>query len=444
VLDAAKTRFQSAVDWGERYDLDTARAEAGVEFTNTCLERADRQVRFEESLTEAQRLVSDARTASINGEEDRAQQQYREAKSKLEAVLSASDEKPSSSVVEAKQLHAKLEEALASGADSSEREKKSSTETETAATEQSSKSDSQRPTRDDLINELQTLTEDLGGAPKAPEMDDQGSYSTHEYYREFGSWNDALGAAGIDRRESLLAELKRVAADIGEIPSTTQIDEHSRYSSGMYADEFGTITAAREAATFASGEDSEQESQAHDSTDESHGQPDDSATAPTPDSGPSRQALINEIQRLDDGENLVPYASEMDSDGAYKSYDCLQEFGSWDEALEAAGIDKRERLLEELRRVRDELGQLPKTTEMNHHGRVSAGMYANFFGSWTEATSLIDAREESTNETTESDPSPDTREESNSSPVLNGDRDSILTWEDIPGTVGFRLQSRFR
>jgi len=28
---------------------------------------------------------------------------------------------------------------------------------------------------------------------------------------------------------------------------------------------------------------------------------------------------------------------------------------------------------------------------------------------------------------------PDTREESNSSPVLNGDRDSILTWEDIPG-----------
>jgi len=68
-------------------------AEAGVEFTNTCLERADRQVRFEESLTEAQRLVSDARTASINGEEDRAQQQYREAKSKLEAVLSASDEK---------------------------------------------------------------------------------------------------------------------------------------------------------------------------------------------------------------------------------------------------------------------------------------------------------------------------------------------------------------
>ena len=433
VLDAAKRQFQSAVEWGERYDLDTARAEAGVEFTNTCLERADRQVEFEESLTEAQRLVSDARTASINGEEDRAQQQYREAKSKLEAVLSASDEKSSSSVVEAKQLHAKLEEALAAERDSSGTEEKSSPETETATAEQSTGSDNHQPTQDDLIDELQTLTEDLGGAPKAPEMDDQGSYSTHEYYREFGSWNDALDAAGIDRRESLLTELERVAAEIGEVPSTTQIDEHSRYSSGMYADEFGTITAAREAADFASGEDSEPESQAHDSTDEPHDQPDDSATSPTPDSGPSRQALIDEIQRLDDGENLVPYASEMDSDGAYKSYDCLQEFGSWDEALEAAGIDKRERLLEELRRVRDELGHMPKTTEMNHHGRVSAGMYSNFFGSWTEATSLIDASEESTNETTESDLSPDTREESNSSPVLNGDRDSILTWEDIPG-----------
>ncbi|QLG60345.1 homing endonuclease associated repeat-containing protein [Halorarum salinum] len=221
-MDAAKSRFESAAELGEKYDLDTARAEAGVEFTNTCLERADRQVRFEELLTEAQRLVSDARTASINGEEGRASQQYCEAKSKLEGVLAASDEKPSSSVVESKQLYTRLEEALSSGADSSGTEKKSSTETETATTEQSSRSNGQRPTRDDLINELQTLTEELGGAPKAPEMDDQGSYSTHEYYRKFGSWNDALDAAGIDRRESLLTELERVAADIGEIPSTTQ------------------------------------------------------------------------------------------------------------------------------------------------------------------------------------------------------------------------------
>jgi len=50
----------------------------------------------------------------------------------------------------------------------------------------------------------------------------------------------------------------------------------------------------------------------------------------------------------------------MDSDGAYKSYDCLQRIRLVDEALEAAGIDKREIRLEELRRVRDELGQLQK------------------------------------------------------------------------------------
>jgi hypothetical protein len=298
VLDAAKSWFESAVEWGERYDLDTARAEAGVEFTNTCLERVDRQVRFEESLTEAQRLVSDARTASINGDEDRAKEQYREAKSKLEAVLSASDHKSSSSVVEAKQLHTKLEEALSSGVDSSSTENKSSTETETATTEQSTGSDNQRPTRDDLINELQTLTEELGGAPRAPEMDDQGSYSTHEYYREFGSWDDALGAAGIDRRESLLTELERVAADNGEIPSTTQIDEHSRYSSGMYADEFGTITAAHEAADFSGVGNSEQESQEQESAKEQPGQSDDNATESTPDPGPSRGPLLRRYNVL--------------------------------------------------------------------------------------------------------------------------------------------------
>jgi len=76
---------------------------------------------------------------------------------------------------------------------------------------------------------------------------------------------------------------------------------------------------------------------------------------------------------------------------------------------------------------------MPKTTDMNHHGRVSAGMYANFFGSWTEATSLIDSGEEPTSETTTSDPSPGTGNESSASPSLNGDIDSILTWEDIPG-----------
>ena len=433
VLDTAKSRFESALGWGERYDLDTARAEAGVEFTDTCLERADRQVRFEELLTEAQRLVSDARTASVNGDEDRAKQQYRKAKSRLEAVLSTSGETPSSSVMEAEQLLAKLGGALSPEADSSSIGKESSTESERTTSEQSSRSDGQQPTRDDLINELQSLIEELGSAPKAPEMDDQGAYSTHEYYQEFGSWNDALDAAGIDRRESLLNELERVAADIGEMPSTTQIDAHSRYSSGMYANEFGTITAAREAADFSGIGAPEQESQTSGSDEDPNSPPVDSTTEFSPDAGPSREVLIDEIQRLDDSDNLLPYASEMDSDTVYKSYDCLQEFGSWDEALEAAGIDKRARLLEELRRVRDELGRVPKMTEMNHHGRVSASMYANFFGSWTKATSLIDARERQTSKTTASDPSPASRDKSTSTPVLNDDKDSFLTWKDIPG-----------
>jgi hypothetical protein len=60
-------------------------------------------------------------------------------------------------------------------------------------------------------------------------------------------------------------------------------------------------------------------------------------------------------------------------------------------------------------------------------------MYANFFASWTKATSLIDSTEEPANEKTTSDPSSGTGDGSNSSSILNGDKDSILSWEDIPG-----------
>lgn len=128
----------------------------------------------------------------------------------------------------------------------------------------------------------------------------------------------------------------------------------------------------------------------------------------------------------------MPYASEMDSDGEYKAYDCLQEFGSWNDALDAAGIDKQARLLAELRRIRDELGRLPKTTDMNHHGRVSASMYSNFFGSWTKATSLIDAKDgHETSETPSSNASPESIHKSNVSSFFDND-DDVLTWEDIP------------
>ena len=430
VLEDAKSQFESAVDWGDEHDLDVSRGKAGLEFAETCLDRTTTEARSLDELTAARRLVDEGRTASINGDESRARRQYREAKDKLESVLSAAEGRTGPSVTEAENLHATLEETLPSDSANEEESEPSREVVGTDDSEAVSEEDDTSPDRDDLIEGLQSLTETLGGVPKAPEMDEHGPYSTHAYYQEFGSWDDALDAAGLDRRESLLAELERIAAELGEVPSTTQIDEHGRYSSGMYSNEFGSITAARDAADFSgidTGDDENREYCPSQGVAEKTG--DDEG--PGRDSGPTRETLIAEIQRLDDEADLLPYASDMDADGEFKAYDCLREFGSWNDALEAAGIDKRARLLDELRRVRDELGHVPTTTEMNRLGRVSASMYSNFFGSWSEATSLIDAGAGETKRKGMSFTS-ESEDGTNTSPALDGHEDGVLTWEDIP------------
>lgn len=293
VLDAAKSQFKSASEWGDANDIDTSAAENGLKFAETCLERVTAHTQFEERLREIKRLVSDGRTASINGDESHAEQQYREAKTKLESILSTPGDLTRYPVSEARELHTKLEETLSTASDNAGRETRIGSETE-------------------------------GGSEKASDNDDR---------------------------------------------------------------------------------------------------------------SPTRKALIEEIIRLDNGENLVPYASDMDADGAFKAYDCQQEFGSWDVALEAAGIDKRARLLEELRRIRDEIGRMPKTTDVNRYGRVSASMYGSFFGSWSEAISLIeDQKQETIGSDDSSHSSPESKQEPDSQSVLSSDDDDVLTWEDIPGT----------
>ncbi|MGB9966319.1 homing endonuclease associated repeat-containing protein [Halobacterium hubeiense] len=275
-----------------------------------------------------------------------------------------------------------------------------------------------------MINELQALTDDIGAVPKAPEMDADGAYSTHDYYQTFGSWNDALKAAGLDKQAALIDELERVGAAIGEIPSTTQIDERSRYSSGMYADEFGSITDARERAGFAKPEraqSSEQSSQTAEVTNKS---------TLESNSDPTQKALIKEIQRLDHTERLFPYAADMNSQGEYSAYDCQQMFGSWDEALAAAGIDKRARLLKELRHVRDVVEGAPKTIDMDHHGNVSASMYGNFFESWSDAISHIEESHSSASGN-DSQNHGKSRSGSRSGGSTNIEGET-LRWEDIP------------
>ena len=50
--------------------------------------------------------------------------------------------------------------------------------------------------RDELQNEIQRFTEELGRPPTRDEMDADGAYSTTAYRNEFGSWCNAIRSVG--------------------------------------------------------------------------------------------------------------------------------------------------------------------------------------------------------------------------------------------------------
>jgi hypothetical protein len=102
-------------------------------------------------------------------------------------------------------------------------------------------------------------------------------------------------------------------------------------------------------------------------------------------SGPSEAELIEELQWVDEEVEGIPYPSDMNESGAFSAHDYQEEFGSWDDALDAAGIDKEEQLLKDMQVVADEVGEDMTAPQMNEYGRYSSTMAARYFGSWTEA-----------------------------------------------------------
>jgi hypothetical protein len=109
-----------------------------------------------------------------------------------------------------------------------------------------------------------------------------------------------------------------------------------------------------------------------------------------PVESPSQAELIEELKRLDSTLDRLPYSSDLSDMSSYSAAQYQSEFGSWDEALEAANIDKEKELLAELQRVTDELGQKPTQSEMNSLGKYSSTMYARYFGKWSTAKERLD------------------------------------------------------
>jgi len=229
--------------------------------------------------------------------------------------------------------------------------------------------------RRDLVIALVTLTQELGHLPSADEINEHGEYRHQRYREEFGDLFNAYQAAGI-----LPDDVTRTDF-YGEEPA--EPNEPDKSESEPPSEPETPSESAQES-------ESEGEAKIKENTSE--------APATSTETEPSRQELLDEIKRLDASLDRIPYESDIDQDGEFTAYTYRDRFGSWDEALEAAGIDKEAVLLEDMQRVANMVDGDLSQPAMNEQGKYSASMAARFFGRWSDAKEHLEEWEASKSE----------------------------------------------
>ena len=211
----------------------------------------------------------------------------------------------------------------------------------------------------------------------------------HQDVTEPGDNPDAEDVAPDLQRRDLVIALVTLTQELGHLPSADEINEHGEYRHQRYREEFDDLFNAYRAAGILPDEVTRQDFYGEDEPESESGGEAEGGTSEDPETSdqpePSRQELLDEIKRLDASLDRIPYESDIDQDGGFTAYTYRDRFGSWDEALEAAGIDKEALLFEDMQQVADTVDGDLTQPAMNEHGKYSASMAARFFGSWSEA-----------------------------------------------------------
>mgnify|MGYP006273224951 FL=1 len=228
-----------------------------------------------------------------------------------------------------------------------------------------------------LLDDLLAFAAELGETPTRTQMNDDGPHSSTPYYTRWGSWNAALAAAGLTANhendiaeETLIGELQRLDEKLDRLPRFEDMEELGRLSGHTYLRTFGSWSDAKDAA----GLDARRRTSRR----------------------LSRTELVDAIQELADELGRAPTQTEMNESGRYSQRPYYRQWESWGEALEAAGLDANretgifeDALIAELGRLAESLGRSPTFADMNEEGAYSVFPYLRTFGSWNDALRAV-------------------------------------------------------
>ena len=231
-------------------------------------------------------------------------------------------------------------------------------------------------TDDEYLEALRELADKLDRSPRKRDMIEHGPYSEGPYYGRWGSWSTALEAAGLEpnwkraSEEELIHALQEFAAELGHPPTQQEMIDDGPYSHSQYTDRFGGWLDALEAAGL---------------------DPDERETKRGGAGGTlSREQLLEDLRAYADDLGCTPTVAEMRADGPYTEKPYVSRWGTWTDAIEAAGLEPNVsrpsdwELLNELRAFADELGRTPTSTDVESDGPYTLRTYLHRWDSWEE------------------------------------------------------------
>lgn len=172
-------------------------------------------------------------------------------------------------------------------------------------------------TRNELIDEINRLHDELDRVPTSDDIRSNSMYSLQPFVSEFGTYSNALRKSGYEPqfdywtdKEDIIEDIKEQKEKDGQL-TYREFDSQVDYSISKVVSTFGSWNEAR----IAAGLDPIQEKDI------------------------SRERLLSEIERVYEKTGSIPTTTNIKEISAMSTQPFMTEFGNWSNALREAGFD---------------------------------------------------------------------------------------------------------